>query len=307
MSDVLVVLEVSRRLDEPAAGVLAPLGPCSALEFQLRRLAPLRSLVDAQIVVATTDLPREDPVAAAAEAAAVPVVRGRDGDPLGWLTIAHARWPADAVVRVVNDAPLSDPYVVLSALRLHADAGAQHTSNLLPRTYPRGLEVEVLSRRALAAAELEARSPAERRAVTRTIVTHPERFRLANVTSGHDASEEDWSVVNPASLQRIRSMLSSVADPEGASWNRILSITGRARRTLPGALRLVPEPGPEPGSSPWVRKWSATVDGLKIGEVAMAVDGGSSRRDVRVPDEWREATLELLFELLLDDPQAPAP
>ena len=66
----------------------------------------------------------------AAEAAAVPVVRGRDGDPLGWLTIAHARWPADAVVRVVNDAPLSDPYVVLSALRLHATSRATGTDSI---------------------------------------------------------------------------------------------------------------------------------------------------------------------------------
>jgi spore coat polysaccharide biosynthesis protein SpsF (cytidylyltransferase family) len=305
MSDrPLVVIEVSQRLSETAAGPLADLGFTTALELQLRRLAPLKALCEPIVVVATTDLPREDAVVAAAERAGANVVRAHPDDVLSWFTIAHARFGGSPIVRLVNDAPLSDPYLVLAALRLHADSDAHHAGNVASRSYPRGLEVEVLSPRALAAAEVEATSPTERRRVTRVLLRHPERHRLANLDSGIDAANVDWSVRDLGSLNQLRTQLTMVADPVDTSWSRILSVTGKTQRTLPGTPQLIPLPSAEPGSSPWVRRWSSVVDGVVVGTATVTIADDEVQREVDAPKEWKVRTLDALFELLADDPQA---
>lgn len=141
--------------------VLADLAGMPMLELQLRRLLPLTTRTDARIVVATTDLAADDPVAALADELGVAVVRGAADDVLGRFSIALVRHPSDLVVRLGADSPLTDPFVVGAAIDLHRAAEADYTSNTLPRSYPQGLDVEVLSARALRAAELEADDPVD--------------------------------------------------------------------------------------------------------------------------------------------------
>ena len=51
-------------------------------------------------------------------------------------------------------------------LDLHVSVEADYTSNVLPRSYPKGLDVEVLSPAALAAAHAEAEPGPDREHVT---------------------------------------------------------------------------------------------------------------------------------------------
>jgi hypothetical protein len=114
----------------------------------------------------------------------------------------------------------------------------------------------------------------------------------------------DWSVRDLSSLNQLRTQLTMVADPIDTSWSRILSVTGNTERALPGTPRLIPLPSPEPGSSPWVRTWSSMVDGVQVGTATVTVEAGAVRREVDAPKPWHVPTLDALFELLADDPQA---
>jgi spore coat polysaccharide biosynthesis protein SpsF (cytidylyltransferase family) len=299
----LVVVHASVAATRLRDAVVADVAGMPALELLLRRLDPLRGGHGARLLVGTSDLAADDPVADIAAGLGLPVVRGTAGDVVGIHAIALVRHEAETVVHLDGTCPLSDPYVVLAALELHRSAEADLTTNLLPRTYPRGLDVEVLSSRAVRAAELEATHPDDRRAVTPFVAQRPERFRLANLHSGHDLGEERWVLDTAADLAALKELLAQVPDPVGASWNRILSIVGRRVRPLPDKVVLRPERVDQPTPGPWTRRWQAVVNGQGQGTVSVTVHRGKVEREVLVAEPWLEPARDALYRLLLDDPQ----
>jgi spore coat polysaccharide biosynthesis protein SpsF len=300
----LVVVQARAGSTRLPGKVLADVAGMPMLEFQLRRLRPIEGLDRARIVVATSDLPGDDPVAAVAEGLGLDVVRGSEADVLGRFALAVARHPADAVVRLTGDCPLTDPAIVHAALRLHHDAAADYTSNVFPRSFPKGLDVEVLAASALRAADAEATAAAEREHVTPFLYRRPERFRLANLASGQALGEEWWTVDTADDLERIRSMVGRLADPLTATWTEVLSVVGRDAEPGPGEVSLRPLDGPEPGSCPWVRRWVVEVDGERVGDASVSVGRGDVERRVDVADPWRSAADAALDRLLRGDLQS---
>ena len=118
--------------------VLQELGGRPLLRFMLDRLSDLR--VD-ELVVATSALGRDDAVAEIASAAGRSVVRGSESDVLERFADALTAHPADHVVRLTADCPLSDPVLIEAVLARHLDRGADYTSNVFPRTFPAGSTV----------------------------------------------------------------------------------------------------------------------------------------------------------------------
>ena len=299
----LIVVQARAGSTRLPGKVLAEVHGMPMLEFQLRRLLPVTGLVDAKIVLATSDLSADDPVAEVATGLGLAVVRGSEADVLGRFAIALVRHPAETVVRLTGDCPLTDPFIVVAALDLHARSQADYTSNVLPRSYPKGLDVEVLSARALGLAEMHATDGPDREHVTPYIYRRPERFRIANLHSGHDLGEEWWTVDTAPDLHRIRTIVSMVPDPLTASWNRILSVVGRTTKPLPGKVWLRPLDDTVPGAAPWVRSWSVDVDGRSLGTAKVLAGEGRAERLVDVPNEWVEPAREALYRLLLNDQQ----
>src|SRR3954451_17117757 len=161
--------------------VLADVAGRPMLRLMLDRLTPLRS-TGLTVIVATSELGQDDPVAELATEADVPVVRGDEADVLGRFLLALDRYPTDTVVRLTADCPLLDPALVLLALDAHQAAGAGYTSNTLVRTFPDGMDVEVIAASVLRAADREATSSGEREHVTPFAYVHTSQFGLAQFT-----------------------------------------------------------------------------------------------------------------------------
>lgn len=281
--------------------VLADVAGQPALGLVLRRLIPLPALTGAEVVVVTSDAATDDPVAALAEEHGVRAVRGPVDDPLQGLAIALVRLAAETMVLVPGDGPFADPYVVQSALDVHRTSEADHTSNLLPRSYPRGLEVEVFAKRVLGTCELEITDPGQRRAPGTYARLHPERFRLANLQSGHDLAGERWTIDSTADLTRVREVAGQVPDLGTASWNRILAVAGRASKPRPGLVVLRPERASETGADPWIQRWAVVVDGEAKGTATATTSGGHVRHHVEVPEPWLEPARAALYQALHGD------
>lgn len=147
--------------------------------------------VDA-VVAAIPDLAEDDPLAAAAAAAGAEVVRGPADDVLARYHGAAALAGADVVVRITADCPLLSPLVSGNVLAAFVDC--DYASNTLRRTYPRGLDTEVLTTAALDTADREAADPIDREHVTPFIYRRPDRFRLRDVVADIDRSDLRWTV-----------------------------------------------------------------------------------------------------------------
>lgn len=234
---LLVVIQARMGSTRLPGKVLADLGGRPALALQLERL---RGLECDHLAVATSDQPGDDPVATLAEQMGAEVVRGPEDDVLARFGVAVRRFDPQDLVRLTGDCPLSDPTIVKATVTLHRSSGADYTSNVFPRSYPKGLDVEVAARDAFDIAVEEATDPYEREHVMPFLYRHPERFALANLGSGIDAGAEWWTLDTPEDLQRLRHMVATVPDIEDAPWLEILEAVGR----------LVPPPATEPDVSP---------------------------------------------------------
>ena len=221
--------------------VLQELGGRPLLRYMLDRLADLR--VD-ELVVATSALDRDDPVAGIASDAGRPVVRGSESDVLDRFSAALDAHPADHVVRLTADCPLADPALVESVLARHLDRGADYTSNVFPRTFPRGLDCEVMTAAALRAACAEAVDPAEHEHVTPFLYRRPERFALANLRNDVALGREGWTVDTAEDLAFVREIVARMddggANGDSFSWREAWSTVGPREPAPTDTVVLVP-------------------------------------------------------------------
>jgi spore coat polysaccharide biosynthesis protein SpsF len=203
--------------------VLADLGGRPTLGLQLDRLAGLH--VD-QLVVATSEARADDAIERLARDRGVAVVRGPEDDVLAIMRVLDA-YPADNIVRLTADCPLTDPALVTTALEAHARDGADYTSNTLVRTFPDGLDVEVAAAAALREANEQASDPEEREHVTPFIYRQPQRYRLTGFESGENLGAERWTLDTAADLERLRAIVDKLDDPVTAGWRDVLTVSGR--------------------------------------------------------------------------------
>lgn len=162
---------------------------------QLERLAACRSIDE--IVIATTTNPSDDTVAQAADEAGIRVFRGPEDDVLARLVGAAQMARADVVVRVTADCPLIDPGTTDRVIdELTGNAGdCDYASNVVRRTYPRGLDAEALFVDTLLRVHRLAGTPAEREHVTLTIrSTRRGLFVIRSVEDTVDNSDLRWTV-----------------------------------------------------------------------------------------------------------------
>ena len=205
--------------------VLMDLGGQSVLSRVVRRLARAKLLQ--QIVVATSVAPADDAIMAACLRLQVPCFRGSEGDVLDRYYQTARDWPSDAVVRITADCPLIDPEVVDQTIGMFLSSGADYTSNVTPRTYPRGLDTEVFTVAGLERCWREAREPHQREHVTPFFYECPGRFRISSLSGPEDYSRYRLTLDTPEDLQLLRAVYASFDNRDTVSWQEVVGLLER--------------------------------------------------------------------------------
>lgn len=164
------------------------------------------------VVVATSDKPADDSVARFCKINDIPCFRGNEDDVLDRYYQAAQSFQADVVVRITADCPLIDPDVIDEVVRVYLDGDYDYVSNVLPPTYPDGVDVEVFSFVALADAWHKARWQSEREHVTAYIHNHAELFQIGNLTYKNDLSNLRWTVDELQDLEFVRAVYNYFGD-----------------------------------------------------------------------------------------------
>ncbi|WP_067072652.1 cytidylyltransferase domain-containing protein [Methanoculleus horonobensis] len=164
-----------------------------------------------EVVIATTIKPEDDAIAALCEGEGWQCFRGSENDLLDRYYRAAQAFNADVVVRITSDCPMIDPEVIDKVIGefLSLRETIDYASNTLsPRTFPRGLDVEVMTFEALEHAWREDNDPALREHVTPYIYQNPEIFRLHQAANEVDLSHHRWTLDTPEDLALIRAVYS---------------------------------------------------------------------------------------------------
>jgi spore coat polysaccharide biosynthesis protein SpsF len=194
---ILAILQARTSSNRLPGKVLLPLAGAPMILRQIERVRRARR-IDA-LVVATSDDASDDELARMLGEADVSVHRGPLDDVMARFTGALAAFgPAEYVVRLTGDCPLTDPTVIDATIEKVVGAGADYGSNTPPqRTFPKGLDVECMKAGALTAAAVRAASPEEREHVTWALHRRPDLYRQAFLEQAADEGEVRWTVDYP--------------------------------------------------------------------------------------------------------------
>lgn len=197
MGLILAILQARMSSTRLPGKVLAPLAGAPMIVRQIERVARARRID--KLVVATSLNPGDDAIEKAVRKEGIGVHRGSLDDVLArFIGALEAFGPADHVVRLTADCPLADWTVIDETIETHLETGADYTSNTPPhRTFPKGLDVEVMTAATLRRAAAEATTPEEHEHVTWGIWNKPDRYRLAFHSQPTDEGEVRWTVDRP--------------------------------------------------------------------------------------------------------------
>ena len=170
--------------------------------LHIERLSRTKTLN--KLVVATGNDTEDDAIKALCDEIGIDCFRGSPDDVLDrCYRCAQAYEPAH-IARLTGDCPLADPDIIDRVVRLHIEGNYDYTSNILPPTWPDGMDVEVMRFACLAEAHAEAELPSEREHVTPFIRNRPERYRLGNLNNDIDLSAHRLTVDEPEDFEKIR-------------------------------------------------------------------------------------------------------
>jgi spore coat polysaccharide biosynthesis protein SpsF len=208
--------------------VLEDVGGIPLIAHTLRRLRATGRVDD--VVLASTVEPGDDALVELARKEGVEAHRGSEQDVLSRLRDAADAADADAVVRITGDCPLLDPAVVDDVVGALVDAEehCDYASNVLRRTYPRGLDTEVLWTSTLRRIDELGESPEAREHVTWFAYRErPDLFRLRSVEIEDGRPDLDWSVDTADDLELVRRLVSLLERPdEPVPWRELVKRAG---------------------------------------------------------------------------------
>lgn len=189
---VIAIIQARTSSSRLPGKVLKPILGKPMLERVVERVAKCAKVQS--IVIATSNDTSDDAVESISRGMNVACFRGDLHDVLSRYYHTAMCYEASTIVRITADCPLIDPQIVDATIELHFRDTNDYTSNCVPRSFPDGLDVEVIPFAILKRAFQEARLPSEREHVTLYVNQHPDLFRLGTLRAPIDHSTMRWTV-----------------------------------------------------------------------------------------------------------------
>ncbi len=195
----------------------------------VQRLSYSRTL--SGIIVACSVNPADDPIAAYCSQNRIAYVRGPEKELDQRLLLALNHMNGDALVRITADCPLVDPALldILVTMWMNGTPGIpkapDYVSNVYPnRTYPDGLDLEVISRDALKFIINKVDGdPWDHEALTTNVWKHPHLFQgVQSLDHTENLGELRWTVDRPDDLYFVQWVYRNL--PDGFGWQEVLAL-----------------------------------------------------------------------------------
>jgi spore coat polysaccharide biosynthesis protein SpsF len=169
--------------------IMYPLAGRPVLEHVVGRASAAETVDD--ITVATTDRRRDDVTARVSDEMGTDVYRGDEDDVLRRMFEAATATDADSIVRITGDCPLLSPRAVDAVVKKLHQTEADYATNIITRTFPRGLDVEAFSMESFERVERESEKPIEREHVTPYFRAEHVDFHRENVAANEVFQESN--------------------------------------------------------------------------------------------------------------------
>lgn len=174
-----------------------------------------------KVVVATTANSGDKKIERFCAKKGIDCFRGSEADVLDRFYHCALAYPGyQTIVRVTADCPLLDPKIADKIINLFLKERVDYASNIIPPTFPDGLDVEVFSLEILKKMWTKAKKPHEREHVTAYIRENPAKFKIANLNNQKDLSKIRLTVDYREDIEFIGNLLKLL--PKNFGLNEIM-------------------------------------------------------------------------------------
>jgi len=170
--------------------VLLPLDCEHVLTHDVRRVRTAKTID--RVVIATSIKKPDDAIEQFTKEQDISIHRGSEPNVQQRIFDAATAHDADVVVRITADCPLIDPETIDRIASRIQDGTAEYATNIIERTFPRGLDVEAFTYESFERVVAEATTQAEREHVTPYYRENPGEFDIENVNSSEVFKEEKY-------------------------------------------------------------------------------------------------------------------
>lgn len=184
-----------------------------------------------EIVVATGDTEHNSALIEIVSSLGISAFVGPEDDVLARYALAARQYEADVIVRLTGDCPFGDPEVIGTVISERENKSLDYCCNVLPPTWPDGLDVSVFTRESLEMAHKEARLPSEREHVVpwmwkQSTLEGGTRLRAGNVPCSEDLSEARWTLDTAADYRMLRAVVGALGSDAAVSagWRDICDV-----------------------------------------------------------------------------------
>ena len=187
----------------------------------------LSKMIDEVVVATTTDMQDEE-IAEYCRVNKVSCFRGHPYDVLDRFFQTAVNHQADIIVRITADCPLMDPALIDELVNDYLVSGVDFAANRLPppwkRSYPIGLDIEIVSFEKLERAWKEATSTFEREHVMPYFYDEPGRSKILVKHHDPDYGARRLTVDTPQDLEFVRKIFEHFSPQINFSWLEVMEL-----------------------------------------------------------------------------------
>lgn len=244
------------------------------LAYQIDRIK--KSLNIDKIVLATSINEDDNPLEELAKKLNIDYFRGDLNNVLKRFYDCATFYKADTIVRLTGDCPVTDPKIIDNIIELHKNKNSDFTSNTLTRTFPDGLDVEVISYKTLKKTYENASSKEDLEHVTKYIYTNSDKFILNNYSNDIDYSYMRWTLDTIDDFYFFKHIYES-KEP-AFCWKELLSYTIDEKKyfidsnqTIRYAMKKLEEISNDDRESLYITKGNEIIGTLSTSDIRRAL------------------------------------
>lgn len=256
--------------------VMKPISGKPMIELLLSRLS--RSVRIDRIVVATSTEPRNQILAGHVKALGYGCYQGSENDVLDRFYQAAKAEQADIVVRITGDCPLVDPALVDRVIDEFQRSRVDYLSNVLPPSYPDGLDIEVFSFQSLERAWHETDKAFDREHVT-PYIRESGKFTVGNFRNEEDLSAWRWTVDEPADFAVITQVFEHFAPRTDFTWQEVRGLQKARPELFSPNQQITRNEGATMGTGQ--KLWKRARQVIPGGNMLL-----SKRAEMFLPEQW---------------------
>ena len=177
-------IEARMRSSRLPGKVLMKINEMEFLKLMISRVRESRQID--QIIIATTVHPDDDQIVDFSIENDLGFFRGSENNVLSRVIGAAEKYDRHEIVALTGDCPLIDPAIIDSCIRVFLDNDVDYLSNAIVRSYPDGMDTQVLKVEALRKSLHLTTDRLDLEHVTLFIRNNPHIFKLKNILASEN-------------------------------------------------------------------------------------------------------------------------